>query len=202
MSPGQTRNFVIGVVVEATASVARAEQLAQLSVAGDVQREENHRTQAELIGSARILLDATNQFLSVVRPVGGGSAGLGEPLTATAMVIIAVAVIIVGSIALTLLALCYDATMRNIRARGSADRICERAEGGCTAEQYSRIVRELGVGPLDRLAEGAAAATEEVGGKVALTVTLVGAGIVGLGALWFLFGTAAGQRTLKGIKAR
>jgi hypothetical protein len=80
--------------------------------------------------------------------------------------------------------------------------VCEEAEGGCTAEQYAAIVQQLQLGPFDRLAEGGGSALESAGIGIGTTVVVVGAGAAVLGGLWFLFGTAAGQRTLAGMRRK
>jgi len=203
LEPAQVRNFVIGVITECVSAVAAAEQLAALRTHGPAQRAENHRGQGELIGAARIMLDGCNTMLQQVVPVRGATPGAASGLGALPVaVIVAVAVVavIVGIAAVITIALVADAMNRMIQARATARRICEEAEGGCTAEQYADIVAQLQVGPFDSLARGGAAALAQTGAGVATTMVIVGAGALALGGLWFLFGTQAGQRTLAGMR--
>ena len=204
LEPDQVRNFVVGVISETAAAVARAEQLSQLRVRGPIQQEENRRGQAELIGAARIMLDSCNTMLAAAGPIRGnpmgGLVGLGEPISAGVLITIAVVAVIVGVAAVAAIALCYDSFQRMIQARATAQRICQEAEGGCTAEQYSQIVSQLRLGPFDQLARGGEAAITRAGTGAATAIILAGAGVVTLGGLYFLFGTDAGRRTLEGFR--
>lgn len=199
--PGaRLRNFVFGVMADVSSAVARAQQLADLTVTTEAQRAENHRAQAELVGAARIMLDSANGVLRGVVPVRNGSAGLGNPIAVGAVIAAAAMVYaVVGVTAVAMIALVYDSKQRMAHARRSAAEICER-QGGCTSEQYTEIVRSLQLGPLDRLAAGGEAALQSGGIGVGLTVAMVGLGAVVLGGAYFLFGTEAGRRTLQGIR--
>ena len=194
------RNFVYGVIGDVASAVARAQQLAQIQVSGDPARAENHRIQAELIGAGRLMLDSANTAIRNVTPVPAGTSGLGNPLVVVGVIAAAALVYaIVGVSVVAAIALCYDSQQRMVSARASADRACE-AQGGCDAAEYTRIVQRLQLGPLDTLAGGGGAALAAAG-MAPLTIALVvGGSAVGLGALWFLFGTAAGRRTLKGLR--
>lgn len=200
LEPAQVRNFVIGVVSECAAAVARAEQLAELRVAGPMQQAENHRAQAELVGAGRLMLDSCNTMLRSVVPVERGASGLGvAPIVVGAIAVVAV---IVGIAAVAAIALVADSMNRMIQARATAQRICQEAEGGCTAEQYADIVAQLRLGPFDQLARGGEVALRSAGAGAATTMVLVGGGVLAIGGLWFLFGTKAGRKTLEGIGAR
>lgn len=200
LDPPQVQNFVVGVISECASAVARAEQLAHLPVRGPAQQEENRRGQAELVGSARIMLDACNTMLASATPIRDGASGLGLVITTGTLIAIAVVSIIVGVAAVAAITYCYDAMQRMIQARATADRICEDAEGGCSAEQYAEIVRRLQLGPFDRLARGGEAAVGRAGTGVATGIVIASVGAVLLGGAYFLFGTEQGRRTLAGMK--
>jgi hypothetical protein len=195
------RNFVYGIVGDVASAVARAEQVSRIQVSTPAERAENHRVQAELVGAARIMLDAANTALRNVVQVRNGASGLGAGPLIPVVLIAAAAVVylVVGITVVAAVALCYDANRRARDARAAADRACE-AQGGCTAEEYAEIVQGMSLGPLDTLAGGGAAAIQAVGLGTAATVAIVGVSAVALGALYFLFGTEAGRRTLKGAR--
>jgi len=194
------RNFVYGIIGDVASSAARAEQLAGLRVASESQRARNHRIQADLISASRTMLDAANEALRNLGPVRSGTSGLGNPLLVAGVIAVGGMVYaIVAVTVVTAIALCYDAQRRMTDARAAADRACE-AQGGCSAEEYARIVHALQLGPMDALAEGGAAGIQAAGLGVGVTVAIVGASVAAAGALYFLFGTPAGRRTLAGLK--
>lgn len=200
MAPERTRNFILGVMGDVASAAARAEQLSLLRVTTAQQRAENHAAQAELVGAARIMLDAANTALRNATPVRNGASGLGAaPLVVGVIVAIAVVYIILGATVVAAIALCYDARERMTHARAAAERACSQ-QGGCTPEQYAEIVRQMQLGPLDALARGGESALSSVGEGIGTTVILVGAAAVGVGALWFLFGTRTGRKTISGFK--
>lgn len=200
LAPTRTRNFILGVVGDVASAVARAEQLSLLPVATAAQRADNHAAQAELVGAGRIMLDAANTALRNATPVHNGTAGLGAaPLVVGIIIAVAVVYIVLGVTVVAAIALCYDARERMVHAREAAERACAQ-QGGCTPEQYTEIVRQMQLGPLDTLARGGESALSQVGEGIGTTVVIVGAAAVGVGALWFLFGTRTGRRTISGFK--
>jgi hypothetical protein len=200
LAASRVKNFVMGVMADVISGLARAEQLAGLPVRSQAEREQNQATQAQLIGASRIMFDSANTMLSTVVPVREGAAGLGNPwLLAVVIVAIAAVYVVVGVAAVAAIALCYDSKQRLAAARVSADRACTQA-GGCSAAEYAAIVRNLQLGPLDTLAEGGAAATEDIGLAIGLTVGAVGLGALVLGGAYFLFGTERGRKTLRGMR--
>jgi hypothetical protein len=196
MSGAEMKAFILGVMADVIGALARAEQLSLRTVRTEAERSENMRAQAELIGAARIMLDSANQAVGSARRSSSGASGLGNPLVVAGIIAAAAVIwIVVGSF----IVLAAEAQLRLVQARSAAERIC-RQEGGCTPEQRAALVHRLSLGPLDRIAEGIGEGAESGGLAIGTIAVIGGAGVLAIGGMWFLFGTAAGRRTLKGMR--
>jgi hypothetical protein len=195
VSTGRVRNFVLGTIADVSSSVARSVQISRLPVSTEAERTENHRLQAELIGPARIMLDAAVSALRGIEPRSSATAGLGAPWVPVALAAIAAAAwATIGVTAVVMIALCYESRQRLAHARAAADAYCARHR--CSAEEYARIVRTLQLGPLDRLA----GAAQDMGLIAAVAGAIGGGALLLVGIGWFLFGTRAGRKTREGMR--
>jgi hypothetical protein len=196
------RNFVLGVISDVASAITRAAVLSEVNIRSEAERAENHRVQAELVGAARLMLDAATSSLRSIEPQRAATSGLGAaPAVPVALIaLVAAAYAIVGVTAIVMIGLVYDAWQRMRHARTAAATICAAAQPPCTPEQYARMVQQLALGPLDRLAEGGAAAAQDIGKSIGIAVAIGGGVVALLGAAYFLFGTAAGHRTVEGAR--
>lgn len=193
LSGDEAKALVVGVVANVAAGLAQAEQLALQPVSTETERSRNHAAQAELIGAARIMLDAANTALGSAR-ADRGTSGLGNPLVVAGVIAAAAIVYGVVGVAIVMVA---DAQLRLYQAREEANRICG---DGCSPQQRAQLIRQMSLGPLDTIAAGAAEATETGALATGTIAVIAGAGVLAIGGMWFLFGTAAGRRTMRGMR--
>jgi hypothetical protein len=179
LTSNDSRQLVTGVVGDVGNAIIVARQLAQIGVFDEAGRATYHARQAAVIGPARLMWDAMGELFRNVTRETGAASGLGNPVAIAAVITGGVAWAIFAVAAVTALTYLVDSQLRLAQARREVESFCRRS-GGCTAEQYSRLRRELAVGPFDGAIR---AAGEGIGEAVTITLIAGGAVIAGI-AVW------------------
>jgi len=184
MSGDDIQTLIAGTVGVIAEAVVRATAVSQLTVTSEGERATNHALQASIIDPARLMWDMLSQMLrNMEARRAQGTSGLGEPISVSVVIAIAVVGAILGLAAIAAGTYLADSFFRVQYASREAERICNR-RGGCTAEQEAAIRRQLQLGPFDdAFKEFAREAGEGLG--TAITAVSIGGAVVLGGAVWY-----------------
>jgi hypothetical protein len=187
-----SKNFILGTAGKMIDAVAQARQLASINVPDDSARERNRAAQNAMLGPAALLGDKALAVFRDMRPVRGGTSGLGQvglwEVPLAAWVVGGVVIAVLGTAAIAALSVYVDADRRLTNASDEAARICSTASPPCSADDRARIVRSLsGGGP----AEAAARAVGEAIGDAAKILIIGGVSATAIYVWWSLRSRAA-----------